>query len=76
MQNFSDITHSLVIQRVLDFLLDGKGYPSITCGPSEDLTISVIDLQLLDRRFYNVVVPHWFESRRRGYRRTRYMCIH
>ena len=75
MQNFPDLTRRLVIQKVLDFLLDGKRYPSITCGPPEDLTTSVIDLQLLNHYFYDVVVPHWFESRQRGYRRTRNTSI-
>ena len=77
MQNFPDLTRRDVFQEVLEFLLDGKRQPSPTCGPpmlsymeseseSADLTTSVIDLQLLDHHFYDVVVPLYFERRRIG----------
>ena len=66
MQNFPNLTRRLVFQEVLEFLLDGKRQPSPTCGP--DLTTSVIDLQLLDRHFYDVVIPLHFERLRIGQR--------
>ena len=66
MQNFPDLTRRDVFQEVLEFLLDGKRQPSPSCGPPADLTTSVIDLQLLDHHFYDVVVPLYFERRRIG----------
>ena len=69
MQNFPDLTRRLVFQEVLDFLLDGKRYFNCWAGlpaPPEDLTTSVIDLQLLDHHLYDVVVPLYFDSRLNG----------
>ena len=77
MQNFPNLTRRLVFQEVLEFLLDGKRQTSQTLaglgwaglptyGPPADLTTSVIDLQLLDHHFYDVVVPLYFERRRIG----------